>query len=155
LAAVLAAAVALGRERARDLLIEGGDVGLPVVARERRRLLAARRQAALADALEDLVGCVECSDRLLAKTRPVYSPLLVRQVAPELSSIAADLRSGAVGIRGVARIERLLTVGTSPFFGSEAEELRGELGRIRAETADRALPAEKPLSGHASVNVQR
>ena len=74
----------------------------------------------------------------------VYNPLLVRQVASEPLAIAADLRSATVGVRGVARIEGLLTIGTSPLFGSETEELLAELGRIRTELVDSALPAENP-----------
>jgi hypothetical protein len=55
------AAVLLSRDRARDLLIEGCDVGLPVLARERRRLLALRRREALAASLEDLPRSAERS----------------------------------------------------------------------------------------------
>lgn len=151
LAAGLAAAVALGRERARDLLIEGGDVRLPVLARERRRLLGRRRRDALAGGLEDLVRCAERRDCILPGSRPIFDPFLVRQVSAELLALASDLRSATVGVRGVARIERLLTIGTSPLFGTAADELRAELARIRIEVGDSALPAEDASSSRTGV----
>ena len=154
LAAFLAAAVALRRERARDLLIEGRDVGLPVLARERQRLLAYRRRETLADTLEDLVHCAERLDRMLPMSRPVYHGFVVRQLASELLALAADLRS-AVGVRGVARTERLLTIGTSPLFGTETEELRAELARIRTDVADSAPASRDASSSHQSMHSGR
>jgi hypothetical protein len=152
LAAFLAAAVALRRERARDLLIEGRDVRLPVLARERQRLLAYRHRETLADTLEDLVHCAERLDRMLPMSRPVYHGFVVRQLASELLALAADLRSATVGVRGVARTERLLTIGTSPLFGTETEELRAELARIRTDVADSA-PASRDWSrSHQSMH---
>jgi hypothetical protein len=151
LAAVLAAVVALKRERARDLIIEGPDVWLPVLERERRRLLERRRREALASALEDLVRTAERWHRILLASRPLYNPLLVRQVGPELLAIASLLRSATIRVRGVARSERLLRNGTSPLFGTEIEELRAELAKIRTDLARSALPAGDVSNGHRSM----
>jgi hypothetical protein len=149
------AAVALRRERARDLLIEGRDVGLPVLARERRRLLAHRCRETLADTLEDLIHCTERLDRMLPMSRPVYDAFVVRQLASELLALAADLRSPTVGVRGVARTERLLTIGTSPLFGTETEELRAELARIRTDLAESAPASRDASSSHRSMHSRR
>jgi hypothetical protein len=65
---------------------------------------------------------------------------LVRQVGPELLGIASHLRSATVGVRGVARCERPITIGTSPLFGVEIEELRAELTSIRTDLGRRGLP---------------
>lgn len=140
LGVLLMAAVMLSRDRARDLLIEGCDVGLPVLARERRRLLALRRREALAASLEDLVRSAERWGRTPNPSRPVYEGFIVRQVAPELLAVAADLRAATVGVCGVARVERLLTTGTSPLYGPMSDELRAELALIAAGLAGRQTP---------------
>jgi hypothetical protein len=132
LGALLIAAAALSRDRARDLLIEEREVGLPVLTRERRRLVAPRRREALAGSLEDLVRCAERCDRPPPRARPVYEAALVRQVASELRAVAADLRAAGVGVCGVARVERLLTMGTSPLYGTASDDLRAEIARITA-----------------------
>jgi len=155
LAALLAAAVAHKRERARDLIIEDRDVWLPALERERRRLLEHRRREALAGALEDLVHTAERWHRILPASRPVYNPLLVRQAGPELLAIAALLRSATVDVRGVARCERLLTIGTSPLFGSMTEEWHAELARISTDLSCSGLTADAAAIGHGSTNPRR
>jgi hypothetical protein len=161
LAACLAAVAALERERACDLIIEGRDVRLPVIVRERQRLLERRRLRALAHALEDLVRDAERPQRILSRSRPVYDAFVVRQVGSELLGIAAHLRSATVGVRGVrgvrgvARCERLLTIGTSPLFGAEIEELRAELTRIRTDLGRRGLPADDGMNQPLSMNLGR
>jgi hypothetical protein len=138
LAALLISVVALSRDRARDLLNQGRDVDLPVVARERRRLLAPRCREALAASLEDLVRCAWRRDRR-SRMRPVYEVFLVREVASELLAVVADLRVATAGVCGVARVERLLTIGTSPLYGTGSDELRAELARITAGLAGGSL----------------
>ena len=155
LAACLAAVAALERERACDLIIEGRDVRLPVIVRERQRLLERRRRRALAHALEALVRDAERSQLSLSRSRPVYEAFVVRQVGPELIGIAAYLRSATVDVRGVARCERLLTIGTSPLFGAEIEELRAELTRIRTDLGRRGLPADDGMKQPLSMNLGR
>jgi hypothetical protein len=118
-------------------------------------LLERRRRRALAHALEDLVRDAERSQRSLSRSRPVYGAFVLRQVAPELLGIAAQLRSPTVGVRGVARCERLLTIGTSPLFGAEIEELRAELTRIRTDLGRRGLPADDGMKQPLSMNLGR
>jgi hypothetical protein len=132
LAALLVSVVMLCRDRARDLLIQGCDAGLPVLARERLRLLAPRHREALAASLEDVVRCAARGDRRCS-VRPVYEVFLVREVARELLVVAADLRVATVDVCGVARAERLLMSGTSPLYGTRGDELRAELAQIRAD----------------------
>lgn len=136
----LAIAVSDARERARDLVIQGVEVDVPAVARQRRRLLSERQHYVLARSLEDLVRSSERPDRDAGRLPQLYDPLLIRRVGPELLALASDLRSASVGVRGVARIERLLTSGSSPLFGNQIDELRAELLRIRIDTAVGRLP---------------
>jgi hypothetical protein len=137
----LALLAQLQRERARELIIAGrGALPLPALERERRRLQRPRRRAGLADALEDLVRTAERWPTLVPTARPVFDPRQVRAAASELRAIAAGLRASTVAVRAVARVERLLTSGSSPLYGRESEALRHELMRIHAEL-DRADPA--------------
>jgi hypothetical protein len=131
----LAIAVSDARERARDLVIEGVEVEVPAVVRQRRRLLSERQRHVLASSLEDLVRCSERADRDTGRLLSVYDPSLIRRGGPELLGLASELRSASLGVGGVARIERLLTSGSSPLFGSQIDELRAELAGIRNETA--------------------
>jgi hypothetical protein len=148
---VLGAAIGLlallQQERARDLIIAGrGELPLPALERERRRLQRPRRRAGLAHALEDLVQTAERWPTLLPTARPVFDPRQIRTAAPELRAIAALLRSSPVDARGVALVERLLTSGGSPLYDREPAELRRALERIRAEL-DRADPAARSARG--------
>jgi hypothetical protein len=148
-AALVTVAVTIKHER-RALIIADREVWLPVLERERRRLSESRRREALAGALEDLVHEAEGWRRILPASRPVYNPLLVRQARVELLAIAAVLRGRTVGVRGVARCERLLRVGTSPLFGSRTDELLAELGRI--DTDLRSGGADTPAGGEGVAN---
>jgi hypothetical protein len=134
LAAGIALLAQLQRERALDLIIEGrGDLPLPALQRERRRLQRPKRRASLAHALEDFAQTAERWPTLLPSARPVFDPCQIRAASPELRAIAALLRSSAVGVRGLASVERLLTRGDSPLYGRERDELRRALERILAE----------------------
>ena len=130
----IALLVQLSRERARDVIIEGHeDLPLPVIATERDRLLDPREQRRLARALEEIVRAAENYDRLLIASRPPIGTRRLREVAPELREIAARLRAEHVGVRGVARVARLLTGGYgSPFYTGQIDDLRHELNRIRS-----------------------
>jgi hypothetical protein len=149
LAAGLALVVALARERARDLIAEGREhLPLPVLARQRRRLLDRCYREGLARAFEGVVATAERWPRILRTARPVFNARLVREVAPELLEIAARLRLVTGNARGVALSERLLTSGASPLYGVEIDDLRSELRRIREalrSDAD-AAPASRPRS---------
>jgi hypothetical protein len=143
----LALLAQLQRERARELIIAGrGGLALPELERELRRLQRPRRRVGLADALEDLVRAAERWPTIVPSARPVFDPRQVRAAAAELRAIAARLRAGTVAVRAVARVERLLTSGSSPLYGREPEALRHELMRIDAEL-DRADPAAPSARG--------
>ena len=52
-------------------------------------------------------------------------------VAPDLATLAAQLRSADTNLRGVAAVERLLIDGTSSLYGQDDTLLSEELHRIR------------------------
>jgi hypothetical protein len=52
-------------------------------------------------------------------------------VEPQLRDLARLLRTDAAGVRGIALLDRLVTSGTSPLYGTRVAPLRDELGRIR------------------------
>jgi hypothetical protein len=151
LAAGLAVVMARARERARDLIAEGREhLPLPLLARQRRRLLDPRRRDGLARAFEGVVAPAERWPRILRNSRPLFNVRLVREVAPELQEIAALLRLVTSSARGVALSERLLTSGASPLYGAELDDPRSELRRIRAALRSDApadpTPACRPTS---------
>jgi hypothetical protein len=133
-----ASAVALhARERThvRELILDGHErLPLPLVQRERRRLLDPRLRAQLAHSLLEMVGSEP------PRAPPVYLPRVVRETEPEIRRLAALLRgepSGARGIalepsgaRGIALVERLLRDGLSPLYGDDPRPLREELRRL-------------------------
>jgi hypothetical protein len=143
-------AVALGRFRGGGRLVQGacgpgrcscgtgGRASAHVSIREAGRAqaehepLRPRRRQAVADGLEDLVRCARRRHR--PSTTPlVYDAFLVRQFASELFTVADDLRAATVEVSGVARVQRLLTSGSSPLYGTASDELSAELARIRAD----------------------
>lgn len=147
----LAALARLQQERARELIIAGyTGLPLPVVEREQRRLQRPRQRASLADALEDLVRAAERWPRIVPTARPVFDPGQVRAAAADLHAIAGRLRASTAAVGAVARVERLLTSGASPLYGSEPEALRDELLRIHAELNGAATPASRWGSPRAS-----
>jgi hypothetical protein len=65
------------------------------------------------------------------RARPIFSVRVIASVAPDLATIAAQLRSEDAGLRGVAATERLLVDGTSSLYGRDENLLCEELHRIR------------------------
>jgi hypothetical protein len=116
---------------ARDLIVEGrADLPLPVVQRERTRLLDPARRAALADALEQIR---RTAVRLVPgppDARPLFHPRVVAAVDPQLAVVARVLRTEGAGVRGIAMVQRLLTDGASPLYGESPGALCEELRRI-------------------------
>jgi hypothetical protein len=119
------------RDLCLELIIEGrGGVPLAAVEHERRRLDPCRR-ARLARSIEELVELADRWPTRPAEPRPLFDSRLVRQVAPQLRETACLMRAGDPPAPGVALVERLVTSGTSPLYGSDVEQLRRELGRAR------------------------
>lgn len=122
----------LQHEKALELIIKSGNLPPPGLEREVQRLTRPRHSRGLSRALDDLVQTAERWPRLTT-SRPVFDPRIARAAATELRGIAASLRSGEVSVRALARVERLLTSGGSPLYGTDADELNHELLLIRLE----------------------
>ena len=119
------------RDGVLELIVQGrGDLPLPAIARERRRLLDRGHQQHLAGWLDGIRDQAEHPIRA-PRARPIFSVRVVAAVAPELVTIAAQLRSGDTGLRGVAATQRLLVDGTSSLYGQDENRLCEELHRIR------------------------
>lgn len=119
------------RAHVLDLIVEGrGDLPLHDLARERRRLLDCQHQHRLADWFDGVRREAEEPVRA-ARARPIFSVRVIAAVAPDLATLAAQLRSADTNLRGVAAAERLLTDGTSSLYGQDENILSDELHRIR------------------------
>jgi hypothetical protein len=120
------------RELACDLIADGRrHLPFDVVERQRQHLLDPSHRCALARWLESLRDDAEHPALGFPAVRPIFSVRVVRTVAPELSEIARLLRSESPGLRGIARMDRLLRDGSSALYGYDAERLRQELRQIR------------------------
>jgi hypothetical protein len=114
-----------------NLLIEGrGGLPLPVVRRERRRLLAPAHRHERARSLRELTAEAQRNPVRPLSGRPLYTRAVLVAVAPELDAIASRLDAGPVALGGAALTERLLTAHDSPLYGLDAAGLRQELRRI-------------------------
>ena len=119
------------RAHVLDLIVEGrGDLPLHDLARERRRLLDRGHQHQLADWLDGIRREAEEPVRA-ARARPIFSVRVIVAVAPDLATLAAQLRSADPNLRGVAAAERLLIDGTSSLYGHDDTLLSEDLHRIR------------------------
>jgi hypothetical protein len=115
-----------------DMIIEGvGRPPLRAVEREWRRFEDPRHLASLARSLDEVVDTAWRPVSPIPSSRPLFSVRVVRPVAPQLSEIARLLRTDSPPVRGVALIERLITSGASPLYGTDVELLRDELRRTR------------------------
>jgi hypothetical protein len=114
-----------------DLLIEGrGGLPLPVVRRERARLLSPAHRHERARSLRELADEAQRKVWRPRSGRPLYTRRVVVAVAPELHAIAGRLDAGPVALGGVALTERLLSAHDSPLYGTDVARLREELRRI-------------------------
>ena len=134
-AAFACAALLLGQDMRAlvlDLIIEGrGDLPLPALARQRKRLLQPGTLTALAARIEQVLTDALTPPRLTALTSAA-APIAVREVASleaELRAIAVALGGRPTDPRGVALVERLLRDGRSGVYGGDASTLREEVNR--------------------------
>jgi hypothetical protein len=133
---LVAGGAVLRNERRRlavDLIVEGQE-WLPVraVVRERERLADMRSRARLAKSYECVFEEGLGLKRPAPGPLPMVRPRVAAAVLAELGAVAALLRSGRPGLRGVALAERLLIDGRSPLYGEDVAALRDELGRARS-----------------------
>jgi hypothetical protein len=139
--------VAVLQQSRRDLcvdLIVGGAGRLPLAAVERewRRLEDPRHRTSLACSLEETVKVAGRPLPGLPSSRPLFTTRVIRPLAAQLSEIAGLLRDGSPEVRGVALVERLLTSGGSPLYGTNIDLLREELLRARYLLTP-AFPAQR------------
>jgi predicted O-linked N-acetylglucosamine transferase (SPINDLY family) len=131
LAATAAALASHQRSVVRELFLSGwSNLPLQAIVRERQRLTNAHTQTSLARSLEHIVHTAATWPRIQRNCRPVFDVRVVRSAAPLLIEIAAQLHTRQVPPQTAARIEQLLTTGTSPLYGHDPAELRAELEQI-------------------------
>jgi hypothetical protein len=119
-------------ELCRDLVIGGREqLPLAAVGCELRRLRDPRRRAWLAGAVERLADSADPRRPEIGLGPPLHNRRVLAAVQPQLRDLAQSLQAGGGGLRGVAMLDRLITSGTSPLYGSRVGPLRDELGRIR------------------------
>jgi hypothetical protein len=106
----------------------------PELARRTEHLLSARSRNALADGLRRTVADARSPRLTLSAAIHVARPA-VRACAPDLLSLAAELRDDRVRVRGVAMTRRMLMDGAGPLFCATGEE---ELRRV-VDAARQAL----------------
>jgi hypothetical protein len=135
-----AAARARVRDLALDLIAAGhGDLRLPEIARERKRLLTGRRRRALASHIDELRALAESAAARRAAPHVALDRRALAALAPELERIARLLTADGARPAGIAKTERMLADGRSVLYGGEVDQVRHELRRIGALLADDSL----------------
>lgn len=133
---VLAWSVTRGtvRERVRDLIATGDEsVVVPIVARERGRLVSRKERERLARSLDGYVDAVSRWTRIDARSRPPAEVRCLLFARREARDVTRLVRSEAPSPRGVAALWRFLTDGQrSSLFAGDVARLRWELVRIAA-----------------------
>jgi hypothetical protein len=134
--AIVALRLAVLRQCRRDLCVDmiiedAGRLPLGTVEREWRRLEGPRHLATLARALDEVVDSAARPLPVIPASRPLFDVRVVRAVGSQLSEIARLLRTDSPPVRGVACVERLITSGRSPLYGTNTDLLREELRRAR------------------------
>jgi hypothetical protein len=118
---------------ALDLIVDGQQ-WLPVrgMVRERDHVADIRSRARLARSYERIFEDGLGLRRSAPGPLPMVRPGIAARVLRELAAVAALLRAGDPGLRGVALAERLLIDGASPLYGDDVAALRAELCRARS-----------------------
>jgi hypothetical protein len=120
------------RDLCRELIIAGLEqLPLADIERASHRLRDARRRARFARSIREVADIAERGKAEPTPAFPLVRIRVLRAVAPELQEIAWQLLSDAAPVRGLARVDWLLTSGESPLYGAQIEPLRQELGRAR------------------------
>jgi hypothetical protein len=122
------------RRHARELILAGyEDLPLDALVPIRRRLDDPRRREQLAASLERYLRSARRWHQTAPPMRPIGNAPMLLPFEDDVRTIALLLRADTVShVRGVALCACLLTDGTrSPLYGTDADALRRELGRIR------------------------
>ena len=121
------------RDHAIDLILKGyQNFPIAAVQDQRRWLLSARTRLRLAHSVIRMVNEVSRRPRWQARgSTPLFHPQTIAEAFDELLEVAHALVTEEVSAQGVARAERLITDGASPFYGHDSIVLRAELHRIR------------------------
>lgn len=133
---VLLMIVAARRQRVRDeavgLLLSGYETGpIAAVHQQRKRLTARRTRRALSRTYRTII--YEARPRttpVLAGTRPLFEPRVVRTVLAEILAVSRALEEDHVPATFVARAERLITATSSSLYGADPLALKADLRRI-------------------------
>jgi hypothetical protein len=117
--------------RSIELIADGrGDLRLPDLQHECRRLLAPAHRAELARSLHQLADEAPIRLARAHPGRPLYHPIMLAALRAELHTAAHRLEEDPIGIVGIALTELLLTAHDSPLYGSDTTRGREELARI-------------------------
>jgi hypothetical protein len=103
-----------------DLRLAEGEsiLSSPVLARRAEQLASIRCRRSLAAGIRRLIEDAERPSRPLSSAAPIQRRAILRARA-ELERLAADLEAdGPIKIEGIARVQLLLTDGSSPLFSS-------------------------------------
>lgn len=133
LSIVVLALVQRVRDRATELIAEGREaLAIPVVRRQRQRLLTPKRRRTLARTLATMVRQATTPPKIRTTgTRPLFDPRVVASVAVDLRAVIARIQTEHAHARGVALTEQLILDGGSPLYGHNEKRLREELHRVR------------------------
>jgi hypothetical protein len=116
-------------------LAEGaGPFASPELARRAQQLCSARHRRVLATGIERVIDAAEEGPRPYSSAVPLRRAAILEERAG-LLGLAVELRETfhAVGVRGVALIDLLLSDGGSPLYVESADEtLEGAIRRTRA-----------------------
>jgi hypothetical protein len=132
-------------DRTQELIaLDDGPRTLPVIARERRRLVSRGERERLARCLEHALADAWNWERTPPRSRPLEGTQFLRDSAAEVTAIVKKLRAKRVRPQGVALISRLLgDGGRSPLYAGDPDRLREELGRIRYLLEPRAQRSQR------------
>jgi hypothetical protein len=118
------------RDRAIDLILKGcQNMPIAAIQCQRQRLLSRRTRTRLARNIRQTVKEVS-KPAWQAREVALFHRQTVANATDDLLAVANALEADHVSAQGAARAERLISDGTSPFYGQDVIALRAELHRI-------------------------
>ena len=128
---VMAARACL-RERARDVIADGGEQHVEEVAAECHRLADRRCRSVLATSLGRAADAAEHWDTLALGTRPPPSVRTLAGHRATIDEVVALVRTPGASVRALALLDRLIRGGyAAPLYCGREDDVERELGRIR------------------------